>query len=123
MMYELKVPNGTYKADNLFRLFFVVFQHRLKHLIKDGKFMDQEKNMFAVFLILIPVLFMIDHKDFFDKVAIDRAKGAKWHYVGKSALDPTAKSIPLQCMIYEEGKESVPCGEPYIYYKLKKQDD
>jgi len=40
MMYELKVPNGTYKADNLFRLFFVVLQHRLKHLIKDGKFMD-----------------------------------------------------------------------------------
>ena len=74
--------------------------------------------MFAVFLILIPVLFMIDHKEFFDKVAIDRAKGAEWHYVGKSALDPTAKSLSLQCMTYEGGK-SVPCGEPYIYYKLK----
>ena len=123
MMYELKVPNGTYKADNLFRLFFVVFQHRLHHLIKDGKFKDQEKNMFAGFLVLIAVLFMTDHKEFFDKAAIDRAKGAEWHYVGKSALDPTAKSIPLQCMIHEEGKESVPCGEPYIYYKLKKQDD
>ena len=60
-----------------------------------------------------------DNKEFFDQVAIDRAKGAEWHYVGKSALDPTAKSIPLQCMIHEEGKESVPCGEPYIYYKLK----
>ena len=123
MMYELKVPNGTYKADNLFRLFFVVFQHRLKHLIKDGKFMDQEKNMFAVFLILIPVLFMIGNKDFFDQVAIDKAKGAKWHYVGKSALDPTAKSLPLQCWTNEVDKESVPCGEPYIYYKLKKSDD
>ena len=75
--------------------------------------------MFAVFLILIPVLFMIDHKEFFDKVAIDRAKGAEWHYVGKSALDPTAKALPLQCFTHEEGKAAVPCGEPYIYYKLK----
>ena len=123
MMYELKVPNGTYKANNLFRLFFVVFQHRLKHLIKDGKFMDQEKNMFAVFLILIPILFMTGNKDFFDQVAIDKAKGAEWHYVGKSALDPTAKALPLQCMTHEVDKESVPCGEPYIYYKLKMPDD
>ena len=123
MMYELKVPNGTYKADNLFRLFFVVFQHRLKHLIKDGKFMDQEKNMFAVFLILISVLFVTDNKEFFDQVAIDKAKGAEWHYVGKSALDPTAKSLPLQCWTNEVDKESVPCGEPYIYYKLKMPND
>ena len=123
MMYELKVPNGTYKADNLFRLFFVVFQHRLKHLIKDGKFMDQEKNMFAVFLILIPILFMTGNKDFFDQVAIDKAKGAEWDYVGKSALDPTAKSLPLQCWTNEVDKESVPCGEPYIYYKLKMPND
>ena len=79
--------------------------------------------MFVGFLILISVFFMIDNKEFFDQVAIDRAKGAEWHYVGKSALDPTAKSISLQCRIYEEGKESVPCGEPYIYYKLKKSDD
>jgi len=79
--------------------------------------------MFAVFLILIPVLFMADNKDFFDQVAIDRAKGAEWHYVGKSDLDPTAKSLPLQCMTHDEGKGSVPCSEPYIYYKLKKSDD
>ncbi len=40
MTYELKVPNGTYKADNLFVLFFTVFRHRLHHLIRDKKFMD-----------------------------------------------------------------------------------
>ncbi len=79
--------------------------------------------MFAVFLVLISVLFVTDNKEFFDQVAIDKAKGAEWHYVGKSALDPTAKSLPLQCWTNEEDKESVPCGEPYIYYKLKIPND
>ena len=79
--------------------------------------------MFAVFLVLISVLFVTDNKEFFDQVAIDKAKGAEWHYVGKSALDPTAKSLPLQCMTNEVDKESVPCGEPYIYYKLKMPND
>ena len=77
--------------------------------------------MFAGFLVLIAVLFMTGNKEFFDKAAIDRAKGAEWHYVGKSALDPTAKSIPLQCWTNEEDEVSVPCGEPYIYWKLKKE--
>ena len=40
MTYELKVPNGTYTANNLFALFFNVVKHRLHHLIKDRKFMD-----------------------------------------------------------------------------------
>jgi len=40
IMYELKVPDGTYKADNLFWLFITIFKHRFQHLIKDGKFMD-----------------------------------------------------------------------------------
>ena len=79
--------------------------------------------MFAVFLILISVLFVTDNKEFFDQVAIDKAKGAEWHYVGKSALDPTAKSLSLQCWTNEVDKESVPCGEPYIYYKLKIPND
>ena len=79
--------------------------------------------MFAVFLVLISVLFMTDNKEFFDQVAIDKAKGAEWHYVCKSALDPTAKALPLQCMTHEVDKESVPCGEPYIYYKLKMPND
>ena len=38
--YELKVPDGTYKADNLFWLLIAVFRHRFQHLIKNGKFMD-----------------------------------------------------------------------------------
>ena len=79
--------------------------------------------MFAVFLILISVLFVTDNKEFFDQVAIDKAKGAEWHYVGKSALAPTAKSLSLQCWTNEVDKESVPCGEPYIYYKLKLPND
>ena len=79
--------------------------------------------MFAVFLVLISVLFMTDNKEFFDQVAIDKAKGAEWHYVGKSALDPTAKSLSLQWWTNEVDKESVPCGEPYIYYKLKMPND
>ena len=58
--------------------------------------------MFAGFLILIAVLFATEN-----------------NYVGKSALDPTAKALPLQCWTAVEGEESVPCGEPYIYYKLK----
>jgi len=39
-MYTLKVPNGTYKSDSLFILFWTVIRHRLYHLIKDGKFND-----------------------------------------------------------------------------------
>ena len=39
-MYELKVPNGTYKADSLFWLFVAVFRHRFSHLVHDGKFQD-----------------------------------------------------------------------------------
>ena len=40
MKYELKVPAGTYKHDNLFLLFFTVIKHRLGHFIKEGKYMD-----------------------------------------------------------------------------------
>ena len=39
-MYELKVKNGTYKADNLFWLLLAVFRHRLNHLVKGEKFQD-----------------------------------------------------------------------------------
>ena len=44
-MYELKVPNGTYKSNNLFWLFFTILRHRLHHLVKDGKYMDQMKHL------------------------------------------------------------------------------
>ena len=79
--------------------------------------------MFAVFLVLIPILFMTDNKEFFDQVAIDRAKGAEWHYVGPQDLDPTAKSIPLQCMETHDNGNTTPCGDPYIIYKLKIPND
>ena len=39
-MYTLKVPNGTYKSDSLFILFYTVLKHRFYHLVKDGKFYD-----------------------------------------------------------------------------------
>jgi len=39
-MYELKVKNGTYKADNLFWLVWVVFCHRMKHFMNGEKFHD-----------------------------------------------------------------------------------
>jgi len=72
-----------------------------------------------IFAILFPILFMADNAEFFDQVAKDRAKGATWHYVGPQALDPTAKSIPVQCVDPETNE---PCGEPYIVWKLKKID-
>ena len=37
---KIEANAREYKANNLFRLFFVVFRHRLNHLIKDGKFKD-----------------------------------------------------------------------------------
>ena len=46
--------------------------------------------------------------------------GASWHYVGPSDLDPTALSIPLQC-IDTDTRE--PCGEKYILFKLKKEEN
>ena len=74
--------------------------------------------MFAFFLIF-PIIFFSSNQEFFDQVEKDRAKGAEWHYVGPQALDPTAKSIPLQ-VCDPEGEK---CGEPYIIYKLKMPKD
>ena len=68
-----------------------------------------------IFALMIGTTFGIQNKEFFDKVAEERAQGAEWHYVGPQALDPTALSIPLQCM---DGDK--PCGDPYIIWKLKK---
>ena len=45
--------------------------------------------------------------------------GMSWHYVGPSSLDPTALSIPLQCV----DTDGEPCGEKYILFKLKKDSD
>jgi hypothetical protein len=40
MTYELKTKAGSYKSDNLFKLFFIIISHRFSHLLKDGKWMD-----------------------------------------------------------------------------------
>ncbi len=74
--------------------------------------------MFA-FLLLFPILFVVDNKEFFDQVAKERDMGAEWHHVGKQALDPTAKSIPAQVCDPETNE----CDEPYIIWKLKMPED
>ena len=40
MMYELKVKNGTYKANNLVSLFLTILCHRFHHWIKGEGFID-----------------------------------------------------------------------------------
>tara|TARA_R110000772_G_scaffold268381_2_gene395212 strand:+ start:539 stop:760 length:222 start_codon:yes stop_codon:yes gene_type:complete len=57
-------------------------------------------------------LFVADNKEFFDVAEEQIKQGAEWHYVGKSPLDPNAKSIPAQMC---DGT----CDEPYILWKLK----
>ena len=37
-MYKTKA--GTYTESSLLRLIYVIYSHRLEHLIKDGKCMD-----------------------------------------------------------------------------------
>ena len=37
-MYKTKA--GTYTESSLLRLIYVIYLHRLEHLIKDGKWMD-----------------------------------------------------------------------------------
>ena len=68
--------------------------------------------MFAILLIL-PIIFFSSNSEFFEQVEKERALGAEWNYVGKSSLDPTAKSLSLY------GVD----GKPYIYYKLKMSED
>jgi hypothetical protein len=40
MMYELKVRNGTYKANNWMALWWAVLCHRMSHLRKGEGFAD-----------------------------------------------------------------------------------
>ena len=63
---------------------------------------------------------VVNNSEFFEQANKELKEGAKWHYVGKKALDPTSKSIPLQCVEIDEDGNSKICGEPYIYWKLKK---
>ena len=62
-------------------------------------------------------LFYADNAEFFDTATKQMKQGAEWHYVGPQALDPTAKSIPGQ-ICDDDGT----CGEPYIIWKLKKDN-
>ena len=77
--------------------------------------------MFALLLLfpLVTGVFYGDNKEFFDQAAKERAMGAEWHYVGKQALNPTAKSIPAQICDPDTGE----CGEPYIIWKLKMPEE
>ena len=68
-------------------------------------------------LSLVVQLFIADNREFLIKANDQMQDGASWHYVGPSDLDPTALSIPLQCI----GMDGEPCGEKYILFKLKKE--
>tara|TARA_R100000742_G_C4227992_1_gene50194 strand:- start:406 stop:594 length:189 start_codon:yes stop_codon:yes gene_type:complete len=56
--------------------------------------------------LLIPILFLESHKDFFHQAAKERKQGYTWHYVGQKDIDPNAKSIKID--------------DKYIVWKLKK---
>ncbi len=70
-------------------------------------------------LSLVVQLFIADNREFLIKASEQMQDGMSWHYVGPSDLDPTALSIPLQCV----DTDGEPCGEKYILFKLKKEDD
>ena len=38
--YKLKVPAGTYEADNIFVLLWEIFKHRCWHLFKHLRWID-----------------------------------------------------------------------------------
>ena len=71
-------------------------------------------------LSLIVQLFIADNREFLTKGNKQMQDGLSWNYVGPSSLDPTALSIPLQCMDNDTGE---PCGEKYILFKLQKEDN
>ena len=70
-------------------------------------------------LSLVVQLFIAENKEFLIKASEQMQDGVSWHYVGPSSLDPTSLSIPLQCT--DSNGET--CGEKYILFKLKKEDD
>ena len=39
-MWKYECKNGVYAADSLFKLLWLMFTHRLEHLMRDGKYMD-----------------------------------------------------------------------------------
>ena len=73
-----------------------------------------------ILLLISGGIFYSDNSELFEQVNREIKEGAEWHYIGKKALDPTSKSIPLQCIETDEDGNSKICGEPYILWKLKK---
>ena len=69
-------------------------------------------ELILALMISVGGLFGLDNQEFLRIVERQVEQGAEWHYVGKSPLDPNAKSIPLQMC------DDV-CDEPYILWKLK----
>tara|TARA_R100000234_G_C4981713_1_gene171242 strand:+ start:1025 stop:1225 length:201 start_codon:yes stop_codon:yes gene_type:complete len=65
----------------------------------------------VVFAVIMPLLFVGGHIDFFKQAHKEILDGAKWHYVGYTPIDSTAKSIPLENTI---------TSEKHIIWKLKK---
>ena len=72
----------------------------------------------TILLVLLGLLMACstEQQEFIEAVNHDRAAGAKWHYVGPSDLDPTAKALPLRCIDPETGQV---CDKPFILWKLK----
>ena len=38
--YRLIVPNGEYTSDNIIHLLYIVIKHRIKHLLREGRWID-----------------------------------------------------------------------------------
>jgi hypothetical protein len=73
-----------------------------------------------IFVVLVPILFFSSSSDFFKLADQQIEQGAKWHYVGKKNLSPSAKSLPLQCI---DPETEEPCSEPFVLWKLKNGDE
>tara|TARA_R110000751_G_scaffold205622_1_gene309787 strand:- start:399 stop:620 length:222 start_codon:yes stop_codon:yes gene_type:complete len=69
-------------------------------------------ELILAIMVAMGGLFVSDNQEFFTTAEEQVKNGAKWHYVGKTSLDPRAQSIPAQ--ICDEA-----CGDPYILWKLK----
>jgi hypothetical protein len=64
---------------------------------------------------LITGIFISEHAEFLDTANKEIEAGATWHYVGKQALDPTAKALPFYNYITTHSDAwSAPMVENYI---------
>ena len=72
--------------------------------------------MFVWFLIGATSLFAVTNSEALNAFKAEQDAGAEWHYVGKQAVDPNAKSIAINGEI--DGKPT-----DVIYWKLKMPDE